>query len=600
MGSRGLILLWLAAILEAGAAFGTEGQGAGPAPAAPAYRSAPAEAALDGIGTEEEVARTRSLHRRLMADLPDAPLDLPFAVRLSEAELSDFRSRRESAGSPALVGRTKQVSETLRFSGLGLGLLGGGSRRVGRGLLQATPDGGFVWAAALRFEGAGGIRVHVTGLDLPEGADLYFFSLDGQAFGPYSGSGPNGDGDLWSNTIFGPEGVLLLRVAGPAGLAALERISFEIAELGGIAPDFAASIESFCASTAACVQNASCYTGTPADAAKGAVALMQWVSGAFIYTCTGGLLNDTLPSSQIPYFLTANHCLDRARDAASLETYFQFTLPCGSATCPPQGSPGGIQRLGATLLVTGTGGDFTLLQLSQVPPAGSVFLGWSNAPIANTQNAPLYRISHPNWAPQAYSRHHVDTTAPTCQGWPRGERIYSRDDVGATQGGSSGAPVVNGSGQVVGQLTGACGTNTGNPCDAAANATVDGAFAFYWPSVQPWLDPGPVPAEVSNLRWGSGAKDQLDWDAVASATSYDVYRGVPAGLAALRDGTVDSCTRLTTAATTTGRVLSEIPAAGAPAFYWFLVTGIGANGAGSAGSLTGGGERILDSSGGCP
>jgi len=135
------------------------------------------------------------------------------------------------------------------------------------------------------------------------------------------------------------------------------------------------------------------------------------------------------------------------------------------------------------------GGDFTLLTLSQSPPTGSVFLGWNNTAVANTNNAALYRISHPAWAPQAYSAGHVDTSAPTCTGWPRGERIYSRTTTGGTEGGSSGSPVVNASSQVVGQLSGACGTNVNDDCDQVNNATVDGAFAFYWPSVQPFLAP---------------------------------------------------------------------------------------------------------------
>jgi len=83
----------------------------------------------------------------------------------------------------------------------------------------------------------------------------------------------------------------------------------------------------------------------------------------------------------------------------------------------------------------------------------------------------------------------VDTSAPTCQSWPRGERIYSRDITGATDGGSSGSPVVNASSQIVGQLSGACGFNVNDPCDAVNNATVDGAFAFYFSLVQPILNP---------------------------------------------------------------------------------------------------------------
>src|SRR6266436_2450348 len=172
-------------------------------------------------------------------------------------------------------------------------------------------------------------------------------------------------------------------------------------------------------------------------------------------------------------------------------------IACGSTNCPAQTNPGGIQRLGATITATGTGGDFTLLTLNQAPPGGSVFLGWNHTPIANTNNALLYRISHPAWAPQAYSAGNVDTSAPTCTQWPRGQRIYSRTTTGGTEGGSSGSPVVNASSQFVGQLSGACGTNVNDDCDQTNNATVDGAFAYYFPSVQPYLGAGCTPtAEV--------------------------------------------------------------------------------------------------------
>ena len=47
-----------------------------------------------------------------------------------------------------------------------------------------------------------------------------------------------------------------------------------------------------------------------ANSIKDAYAKMEWISGPYIYTCTGGLLNDSNPSST-NYFLTANHCLSR-------------------------------------------------------------------------------------------------------------------------------------------------------------------------------------------------------------------------------------------------------------------------------------------------
>src|SRR2546422_10789603 len=459
-------------------------------------KSAAPETMIGGITPEEYAANQAALHAWLMKEVPAGVLSSPISVSLTENERNELKKMQEARGGPAVVGRPKPISEAVRFTGIDAALLSDNPRPVGRGLLRATPDGGFVWAAAIVSEGAAAIRVQIKGLNLPDDADLFFFSEAGQAFGPYSGKGPNGDGEFWSNTVVGSGGVVLVRHYGPDGAADLKKTSFVIASAGHIGQAFVDSLgggirpESFCSFNVPCIENASCHTGTPADPAKGAVALMQWISGQFIYTCTGSLLADTVSSSQIPYFLSANHCISQQSNANNLETYFQFSIACGSTNCPAQTNPGGIQRLGATIKATGASGDYTLFQLNQTPPSGSIFLGWNSTPVANTNNVALYRISHPAWAPQAYSDGHVDTTAPTCGGGPRGERIYSRTTTGGAEGGSSGSPVMNASSQGVGQLSGACGTNVNNDCDQVNNATVGGAFAFYFAAVKPFLDPG--------------------------------------------------------------------------------------------------------------
>jgi hypothetical protein len=135
-------------------------------------------------------------------------------------------------------------------------------------------------------------------------------------------------------------------------------------------------------------------------------------------------------------------------------------------------------------------GDFTLLLLNEPAPGGTVMLGWTTEVVAHTNGEQLYRISHPSGAPQSYSEHLVDIFAGICSSWPRGPWIYSRDTFGATEGGSSGSPVVNSDGLVVGQLSGGCGSNVYETCDNLNNATVDGAFAHYYDQVAQYLGSG--------------------------------------------------------------------------------------------------------------
>jgi V8-like Glu-specific endopeptidase len=371
--------------------------------------------------------------------------------------------------------------------------------------LVRTPDGGFVWTAAVDSRNATALRVHFTNFSLPENAALYVYNMNGEAFGPYTGLGPGNEGDFWSHTVSGPVAFIQVRHFGPAAQENLSSAPFVIDDIGYIGPKFLlpflqkspeergdiSRTEDHCDYNEPCVEDAKCHNVSAVADAKDAVAYMEWVSGAWIYSCSGGLIADTDTSTDIPYFLTANHCVSKSRDAAGLECYFQYWTPyCGGCADTTGPFP---RTLGADVVKTDRDGDYSLLRLREDPPSGSAFLGWNANPVATADGTNLYRISHPSGAPQAYSQHEVDSQYIECSGLPIGEFIYSQDIVGATEGGSSGSPVVNGSGQIVGQLYGGCGYNINDVCDAEQNRTVDGAFAFYFNDVKPWLDPGPPP-----------------------------------------------------------------------------------------------------------
>jgi hypothetical protein len=258
-----------------------------------------------------------------------------------------------------------------------------------------------------------------------------------------------------------------------------------------------------CSFNADCTIDAACGTEDAAvNTARNAVAHILFASGGFLYICSGGLVADSDTGTNIPYFITANHCISRASEAASLETFF-FYAASSCQSCP---DPGAASTTGSSIVSTSRTSDYTLMRLSQNAPTGASFLGWSSTPVANTNGAPLFRLSHPKGSPQAYSAHVVDTSRGTCRSWPRGNWIYSSDILGATEGGSSGSPVVNALGQLVGQLSGACGFNVNDVCDSASNATVDGAFAAYYSAVSSILGGG-----------GGGGCTDADGDGVCAS-----------------------------------------------------------------------------------
>lgn len=467
-----------------------------------------AEAQLEVVGTQRDtnvrMIEMERLQQRLASARVEKAMTQPVTIELSSVERNQINDTGlRSRDNRYLVGVSRPVGATVNFStARGLGK---GTAKLALGAARGTGETGFVWTTAVRVPGAAALRLHLTGVDLPAGTALYVYNLAGQAFGPYTGRGPLGTGDLHTNTVFGDR--LLLQLHSSAKAERAPKLT--VAEVGVMGARFTVprygvngvfdmsntrsiTENALCSNNAACVVNAACQSSTVVNNAKDAIATMLFQSGGSYYICTGGLIADNVTTSIIPLFLTANHCISRAAEASSLETYFDYAATCSSPNCTqPYNNVG--ETVGATIKFASSTSDVSLLQLSSAPttPDGvAAYLGWTSTPIANTNNAALYRIHHPGGSPQSYSEGVVDTTKGTCRTLARGNFIYSRDTLGATEGGSSGSPVLNASGQIVGQLYGACGTNLNNVCDAANNGTVDGAFAVSYAGLAPFLNPG--------------------------------------------------------------------------------------------------------------
>lgn len=485
------------------------------------------QAHMETVGTPRDASaraeEMQKLQDRLATRQVKEALNQPVVVRLTAAERRQIDNPGPGLERRYMVGLAKPVGMAVDFSPARS--LGKGVAALALGAARGTGDG-FVWTAEVRVPGATALRLHLTGLDLPQGAELYVYNYAGHAFGPYTGRGPLGDGVLHTNTVFGDR--LLLQLNSPGDSERAPKLTLEQVGVMGArfsAPRFGprGAIEfsndsddsrgvitenALCSGNAACVVNAACQSHAAVDTAKDAVASILFLSGGSYYICTGGLLADTVSTSVIPFFLTANHCISRSSEASSLETYFDYVTTCSNPNCTqPYNNTG--DTVGATLLANGTSSDYSLLRLSSTPVSAdgvTTYLGWLTTAVANTNNLALYRISHPSGAPQAYTEGVVDTSKTTCRTLPRGSYIYSRDTLGATEGGSSGSPVVNSSGQVVGQLYGACGFNLNDVCDAASNATVDGAFAASYPSLAPFLNPGTGGCSAAGASCTSGSQ----------------------------------------------------------------------------------------------
>lgn len=244
----------------------------------------------------------------------------------------------------------------------------------------------------------------------------------------------------------------------------------------------------------ACNVNAVCRAeelGAPYNLIRNAVARMLFVdldedgeTGTF--TCTGTLVNDTVASTQVPYFLSAHHCIDSQTVASTLNTIWRYeSNACTGTTSQP------VVQLtrGATYLFSDSSTDALLLRLNEAAPAGAEFAGWdaSQMPVGT----PVIGIHHPSGDIKKVS---LGTSKAQI-------RYSSRNGVGwhsgTTEGGSSGSGIfttyADGSYRLRGTLWGGSAS-----CANAYSMDHPDNFDFYsrldliFPRMAPWLASEPV------------------------------------------------------------------------------------------------------------
>jgi len=446
--------------------------------------SAPGEFSRDAIGVKSYPAAPRLAERAAIA--PAATLRAASAV--VPEELAALREWNDADRLPLKNGFTRTIGDPIAVRLDGAVSAKSGVAALARGVVTASDHGTIVWSGAVTVENAYRVRLHLTNVKLPEGTTLWVYGAGTDPIG--FGKEILYEGSLYTPSVNGPTVYLEVEIASPKGAG--DAASFEIRDVVEIvATAGLRTFEPQPNDSPSCLIDATCVSSSTFPqivAARGAIAQLQYVKGVNSFVCSGGLINDKVPSpSFIPYLLTANHCFDTQASASSLEAYFDYKTSSCSGTFPQFPAP----QVGSTLLATSATSDFTFVRLNSVP-AGRFFLGWTAA--AQGAGTKLYRVSHPFPdsfnvpAPQFYSDATTSTTFGTCTNRPLSNYLYSVGGQGGTYGGSSGSPVMLADASVVGQLFGACGTAPGDGCDRVNNAAVDGRFATTFASIEQYIN----------------------------------------------------------------------------------------------------------------
>ena len=271
-------------------------------------------------------------------------------------------------------------------------------------------DGTVVSALSVSSPDAHALRIALRGT-LPTGAEVRFFNPadQGQRFpliepqdvpteapaaAPAEEAAP-----LWSPVIEGGTVGVEMSLPSPAAVADvslfIDRVSHLFASVRQATPQRLFDI----GDAASCNIDVACRTTTPPNLAAATAKMIFTRPTGGTFLCTGVLMNDTDDSSFIPYFLTANHCIDTQAEARSLDTYWEFErASCGGV------APSRVNQLtgGADLLATDPGTDSTLLRLREVPRTDTWYAGWDPQPLRYPTE--VIGIHHPEGDLKKWSR----------------------------------------------------------------------------------------------------------------------------------------------------------------------------------------------------
>lgn len=244
----------------------------------------------------------------------------------------------------------------------------------------------------------------------------------------------------------------------------------------------------------ACHPNTACKQDSLLKLISASTVRIRLVMEEGIGWCTGSFVNNTR-NDKTPYLLTAYHCQYEYTPKYDM---WRFDFDYASPTCEnPATEPAYFSLTGCELISLGQASDFLLLRLEDTIPADRevTFAGWDRDDTAKPDTS--YLIHDPNADIRKISTcTNQATIHPNQIGWTEGyttpafHHFRLKFTEGGHEHGSSGGPLFNQDGYLVGQLHG--GTSG---CEDINNAYV-GRLAKSWNlgttpqgRLRDWLDP---------------------------------------------------------------------------------------------------------------
>lgn len=364
------------------------------------------------------------------------------------------------------------------------------------GIWTELPSGGKLWRTKLSCPGALTINVIFENFNLPEGAHLHLYDVDQtNLVGAYTSRNNRADGLLGSELVHGDE--IIVEYFEPANVAGQGNFTISTVVHGYRgAKEYADNLMKGINDSGPCNIDVECPLGDAWDDQIRSVGML--VSGGGF--CSGALINNTCDDGT-PYFLTADHC---GTASGTWNVRFNWESPPGTESCATTagstdpGMPYDQTSNGCTPVVQNGGSDFNLITIDNLTLVDAqnwnlFYAGWDNSDALTVTSA--VGIHHPSGDVKKIC---LESNAPTHTTWSGADVWECADwDQGVTEGGSSGSPLFDQNGRIIGQLYGggaACsGTNDNGQPDWY------GRFGTSWNlGASTYLNPGCATTPVTN------------------------------------------------------------------------------------------------------
>ena len=379
-------------------------------------------------------------------------------------------------------------------------------------------SGASMYAAAFRVTGAQSIAVHFSTFHLPAGVELWCtseISADAQSNpwteGPYDRRENNDHGRFATGDAHGEVVALWLRV--PQGTVGATRLQIEGFCAGFVQPNDQADASDVTGAndrggSMPCEVDVACPEIAGWECQRDGVVRLSIIQDGGNYLCSGSMVNTTAQDCR-QYLLTALHCADEVTEDEFplLKVYFNYERPgCAEGNGMLNHKRTGVIRLADSDDNTPqgfNGSDFLLLEVEdEISATWPVFYNGWNA--VNQTSDWGTGIHHPSGDVKKISTYDSHLTSSSIGGFGTHWSVTwveTETNHGVTEGGSSGSPIFNPSGRIVGTLSAgfsACSIGGAGGGTGPDEPDFYGKMSYHWDGNNPnpadeklhlWLDP---------------------------------------------------------------------------------------------------------------